>query len=85
MGRDLPSRRGRGLLRKWQLIFYGTEDNPVRLPRNVEFRGGREASGFGPGSFFKAPASFTDFFKPFSVRVKRWIFGDDGDENEEIV
>jgi len=83
MGRDLPSRRGRGLLRKWQLIFYGTEDNPVRLPRNIEFRTGRETGGFNAPSFFQPPASFTDFFKPFQIRVKRWMFGSEGDENRE--
>ena len=85
MGRDQPSRRGRGLLRKWQLIFYGTEDNPVRLPRNIEFRNGRESSGFGSGpSFFKPPASFTDFFKPFQIRVKRWLYGVSDENDSEV-
>ena len=84
MGRDLPDRRGRGLLRKWQLIFYGTEDNPVRLPRNIEFRNGREASGFNAQQgFFKPVASFTDFFKPFQIRVKRWLFGTSDNEEDD--
>ena len=55
MGQDGPSRRGQGLLRKWQLIFYGTEANPVRLPRSfsspTSVRTGRfqsSSSGFIP-------------------------------------
>ena len=58
MGQEAPLRRGQGLLRKWQLIFYGTEENPVRLPRSsadfskpVPVRSGRIQSGFF-GSFF---------------------------------
>ena len=59
MGDDAPTRRGQGLLRKWQLIFYGTEENPVRVPRSsadfskpVPVRSGRvQSSGFF-GSFF---------------------------------
>ena len=58
MGEDAPTRRGQGLLRKWQLIFYGTEENPVRVPRSsavfdkpVPVRNGRVNSGFF-GSFF---------------------------------
>jgi hypothetical protein len=42
MGQQRPLRPGQGLLRKWQLIFYGTDQNPVRIPRNIEFRGGRQ-------------------------------------------
>ncbi len=57
MGEERPSRRGQGLLRKWQLIFYGTEENPVRVPRDLatgtSTRGGRtgfrnSGPGFGP-------------------------------------
>ena len=56
MGEDRPTRRGQGLLRKWQLIFYGTEDNPVRLPRSsfnspVPVRSGRVNTGFFGGFF----------------------------------
>jgi len=33
MGPDRTPRPGQGLLHKWQMIWYGTEHNPVRLPR----------------------------------------------------
>jgi proprotein convertase subtilisin/kexin type 5 len=63
MGEERPTRRGQGLLRKWQLIFYGTEENPVRLPRSTAFsssagpeRGGRQQSGF-----FRPPSSLFPF------------------------
>ena len=88
MGTERPQRRGQGLLRKWQLIFYGTEESPVRLPRNVEFRDPSPPpqpirpsppviSGFGFN-----PSSFAKLFQPFSTRIKRWISGKD-DEDEE--
>lgn len=79
MGQQRPLRAGQGLLRKWQLIFYGTDQNPVRIPRNVEFRGGRQQqqqqptsaeSGFPINGFFKPPASFGGFF-PFTGNRKR--------------
>ena len=39
----ITCRSGQGLLRKWQLIFYGTDENPVRVPRNInaDFRTGK--------------------------------------------
>ena len=77
MGQQRPLRPGQGLLRKWQLIFYGTDQNPVRIPRNVEFRGGRQESSVDSGSNFSLntflkPSTFTGFF-PFAYRWKTGI------------
>jgi subtilisin-like proprotein convertase family protein len=76
MGQQRPLRPGQGLLRKWQLIFYGTDQNPVRIPRNVEFRGGRqqpfESDGniFSGNTFLKPSTPFNGFF-PFATRKRR--------------
>ena len=79
MGQQRPLRPGQGILRKWQLIFYGTDQNPVRIPRNVEFRGSQSQpqsqpqqadTGFSANGFFKPPPSFGGFF-PFSSRKRR--------------
>ena len=73
MGQDPPTRPGQGLLRKWQLIFYGTAENPVRVPRNTNFRAGKQFSGFGSSSPFQPSTprfSFPNFFNTFR-RFKR--------------
>lgn len=75
MGQDRPSRPGQGLVRKWQLIFYGTAENPVRIPRNVgNFRTAKQSSQFTPSFVFPThsqPAfSFPNFFSSFK-RLKR--------------
>ena len=48
MGPDRPPRAGQGLLHKWQMIYYGTEHNPIRLPRQSQ-------SSFSPQSSFTRP------------------------------
>ena len=58
MSSEGPSRRGQGLLRKWQLIFYGSQDNPVpRTPRTFSNPirtsvTSVQSSGFNFGKFF---------------------------------
>ena len=91
---DLP---GRGLLRKWQLVFYGTNENPVRIPRNAGgFRSGKQASGFNPPPHpprpFTFPSStqgilgqsfnFPSFFSA-ARRFKRWAFGEEDQDVQE--
>ena len=39
MGSD-RGHAGQGLLHTWQMIWYGTEDNPVRVPRQSAFSSG---------------------------------------------
>lgn len=76
MGQDPPTRAKQGILRKWQLIFYGTQDNPVRVPRNVgSTRTGKQSTLFNiPASFSFQPSkpafSFPNFFSSFR-RLKR--------------
>jgi hypothetical protein len=76
MGQQRPLRPGQGILRKWQLIFYGTDQNPVRIPRNVEFRPPAPSQpaegGFSANGFFKPPPSFGGFF-PFTDRKRRSV------------
>ena len=84
MGAEPPNRQGQGLLRKWQLIFYGTEDNPVRLPREVKGFEGRptrppQSSRPAPGFNFPTP-SFQNFFtSPFSFgsRIRRRLYDEE--------
>lgn len=96
MGQERPKRSNRGLLRKWQLIFYGTDENPVRVPRNVGgFRSGKQSSEFAthqssrPSSShfadaFTFPAPNFNFPSFFSFkRFKRWVDGGDEDEEKE--
>eukprot|EP00095_Tigriopus_kingsejongensis_P009291 snap_masked-scaffold175_size286436-processed-gene-1.14 protein:Tk09291 transcript:snap_masked-scaffold175_size286436-processed-gene-1.14-mRNA-1 annotation:"furin-like convertase" len=84
MGSDPPNRSGQGILRKWQLIFYGTQENPVRVPRNVgNFRTGKQSSGFNvPSTFTFQPSkplfTFPNFFSAFK-RFKR-----ENREEEEV-
>jgi len=33
-GSERSSRPGNGILHKWQMIWYGTENNPIRIPRH---------------------------------------------------
>lgn len=47
MGPERTPRPGRGLLHKWQMIWYGTEHSPVRLPR--------QSQAFSPTSFTSSP------------------------------
>ncbi|XP_040577371.1 furin-like protease 2 [Lepeophtheirus salmonis] len=56
MGSSAPLRSGQGLLKKWQLIFYGTENNPIRVPRNINIRNGKSFFGSIKSSF---PRYFT--------------------------
>ncbi len=95
-----PTLPGRGLLRKWQLVFYGTNENPVRIPRNVGgFRTGKQSSQFSrplpppsplrpsvPSFSFPAPSfSFPNFFNA-GKRLKRWVFNEKEEEEEvEVV
>eukprot|EP00096_Caligus_rogercresseyi_P011194 TRINITY_DN4331_c0_g1_i1.p1 TRINITY_DN4331_c0_g1~~TRINITY_DN4331_c0_g1_i1.p1 ORF type:complete len:661 (+),score=93.36 TRINITY_DN4331_c0_g1_i1:122-2104(+) len=56
MGSSKPLRNSAGILNKWQLIFYGTETNPIRVPRNINGRTGKS-------SFFGSlRSSFPQFF-----------------------
>ena len=86
-----PNLPGRGLLRKWQLVFYGTNENPVRIPRNAEgFRSGKQSSGFNPPphpprpfTFPGAPSfNFPSFFNA-ARRFRRWAFGG-GEDVEDL-
>lgn len=48
-----------GILSKWQLIFYGTQTNPIRLKTDPNFRGG---NGGGGGATQRVPFAFpTDY------------------------
>ena len=59
MSSEGPSRRGQGLLRKWQLIFYGSHDNPV--PRSL-----RTPKSFtSPVPVRQSTATRTGFFGQF--------------------
>jgi len=55
MGPDRPPRAGQGLLHKWQMIFYGTEHNPIRLPRQSPAPAPTPSS---PSSSFPTLSSF---------------------------
>ena len=63
MGQERPSRPNRGLLKKWQLIFYGTEESPVRVPRNTGFSSGSSSGFSGSGSGFGSPSSSSSGFR----------------------
>jgi len=65
MGPDRTPRPGKGLLHKWQMIWYGTEHNPVRLPRQSESF--PTSSSFSPASSSSfAPSSFPSLSNVFS-------------------
>ena len=66
MGQDKPKRSGKGLLKQWQLIFYGTDENPVRVPRNADvFYSGRQSPVFSRSNQ-PSPRSFNTFSFPTS-------------------
>merc|ERR1712127_58121 len=56
MGADRNFNRGKGVLHKWQMIWYGTEHNPVRIPRN--------SAGSSSSSFPSISTIFQQSFKP---------------------
>jgi len=65
MGPERTPRPGKGLLHKWQMIWYGTEHNPVRLPRQSESF--PTSSSFSPSSSSSfAPSSFPSLSNVFS-------------------
>lgn len=64
MGPDRSPRPGQGLLHKWQMIWYGTEHNPVRLPRQSSFPPASPTSfssnpSFSSSKSFSSSPSFT--------------------------
>jgi len=74
MGPERSPRPGHGLLHKWQLIWYGTEHNPVRLPRQTqEFSPASSSSS----AFSSLRNAFEQSFKPtfpqsfFSIPLSR--------------
>jgi len=73
MGTEPPQRSGGGLLKKWQLIFYGTEESPVRLPRSFNSDNNRPAPSLPISGFPTPSGAFSPFgklFNPFS-RLRR--------------
>ena len=56
MGADRNFNRGKGVLHKWQMIWYGTENNPVRIPRN--------SAASSSSSFPSISSIFQQSFKP---------------------
>ena len=70
MGPERPPRAGQGLLHKWQMIYYGTEHNPIRLPRQSQasFPSSSSSSSFSsppPSTSFSSLGSiFSGSFQP---------------------
>merc|ERR1719483_137477 len=67
MGPERTPRPGRGLLHKWQMIWYGTEHNPVRLPRQSQSfptSSSLSSSSFAPSSFPSLSNVFSSTFQP---------------------
>jgi len=64
MGPERSPRPGHGLLHKWQMIWYGTEHNPVRLPRQSQsFTSSPSSSNFPTiGSVFQSTSGFQPKF-----------------------
>jgi len=63
MGPDRPPRAGQGLLHKWQMIYYGTEHNPIRLPRQSSPSFSQTSSSISsPTSSSQAFSSLSSFF-----------------------
>jgi len=64
MGPDRPPRAGQGLLHKWQMIYYGTEHNPIRLPRQSQstFNPTSSSSSFSSPSTSSSFSSLSSFF-----------------------
>jgi len=77
-----------GILRKWQLVFYGTKENPVRTrPRG----GGGEGSFFPGGasspplaSFFPSAPSSQDAFRQSLFKNLAHPFSALGSETKEV-
>jgi len=69
MGGDRPVHAGQGVLHTWQMIWYGTEDNPVRVPRQSALVGPpsppppppQQSSSSSPSIF----SSIASIFQPF--------------------
>jgi len=72
MAADGNFNRGKGILHKWQMIWYGTENNPIRIPRNSALTHPSK-----PSSFPSIASIFQSNFKPsftpsfFSGKRKR--------------
>ena len=79
MGPDRPPRAGQGLLHKWQMIYYGTEHNPIRLPR--QSLSSQSSSPSQSSTFSSLSSFFSGSFQPsfpksfFSLPSKRDTVG----------
>lgn len=63
MGQERAPRPGQGLLHKWQMIFYGTDENPIRLPRRSQsFSSGGQSETFRSSGFLSSV--FPNTFQP---------------------
>jgi proprotein convertase subtilisin/kexin type 5 len=104
-GEKPPAKPGQGKLLRWQLIFFGTDENPVRVPRGVDevtavrpraqkqmadfgrFSGSVVDQQFSEGVFAPAlppqSSAFPNFFNSFK-RLKRWIFGENEQEDGNV-
>jgi len=63
MGPERTPRPGQGLLHKWQMIWYGTEHNPVRLPRHSQQFSGSSLPQ-PPSAFSSLRSAFEQSFQP---------------------
>ena len=63
MGSDRNFNRGQGMLHKWQMIWYGTEENPVRIPRNSPIPSSSQSS-FNPSISSSLSSIFQQSFQP---------------------
>ncbi|XP_065335368.1 furin-like protease 2 isoform X1 [Cloeon dipterum] len=67
-----------GFLRKWQLIFYGTKDNPIRLKNNLA-----AARNLG-GASSQFSSTYSSYQQPYGQQSFGDMFGA-GSENLETV
>ena len=65
MAADGNFNRGKGILHKWQMIWYGTENNPIRIPRNSRLTHPSQPSS-SPSSFPSIASIFQSNFQPSS-------------------
>jgi len=71
-GSERSSRAGKGILHKWQMIWYGTENNPIRIPRhstlispNIQQPSQQQQSSPFPTLSSVFQSSFQPSFQPF--------------------